>query len=94
MKKSGRQELALSLGFLFASLKISYASESSLINRRRSLVVKRGEEKIRLLESGNSEPVGKDVQPPLELIFLLLKSFQKVFLTIISRLRVIFGLPI
>jgi hypothetical protein len=94
-RKSGANFFALSFGLLFASLKITYASESASCRKNRALTLRRGEEAIRLFEDYSTEPkVIGGSRLPLDLLFQLFKLWKKAFLVLLGNLKVILGLPI
>lgn len=96
MKKTGANVFSLSLGLLFANLKITYASESASCRKNRALTLRRGEEAIRLFEDYSTEPkvIGGGFRLPWDLLFQLFKLWKKAFLALLGNLKVILGLPI
>ena len=93
-RKSGTNFFALSLGLLFANLKITYASESASCRKNRALTLKRGEEAIRLFEDSAEPKVIGGSRLPLDLLFQLFKLWKKAFLLLLGNLKVILGLPV
>ncbi|HUW24867.1 MAG TPA: hypothetical protein VMW04_04635 [Patescibacteria group bacterium] len=95
-RKSGTNFFALSLGLLFANLKITYASESASCRKNRALTLRRGKEAIRLFEDYSTEPkvIGGGFRLPWDLLFQLFKLWKKALLLLLGNLKVVLGLPI
>lgn len=95
LKKTGSSLLVVSFNGLFGSFKVAYASESASIRRNKLLNIKRGEETIRLLEdykpTQESRP-GFNFKLPLDLIWQILKNWQKMLTVIFGKARVLLGM--
>ncbi len=95
LRKNGASQFSLSLGLLFANLKITYASESASCRKNRALTLKRGKEAIRLFEDYSTEPkVIGGSRLPLDLLFQLFKLWKKAILALLGSLKGVLGLPI
>lgn len=88
---------SLSLGILFASLKISYSSQSSSYKRTRVLNIKKGKGAYGLWEdqglTQEKKPASTGFRLSLDLIMQILKNWQKYLPVILGKLKVLLGLP-
>jgi hypothetical protein len=96
MKNSGTSTLVVDLSFLFTKIKVAYSTENHSWERKYLFDSKKGEERIRLLEDCFEEPTAKlrSFRLPLELLLAVFRNWQKIFTTILVRLRAILGLLI
>lgn len=98
MNKTGANVFSLSLGLPLVSLKVTYASENRSFRHDLAVSLRREGEKeaFRVLEdSGPATGASMgNFKLPLDLLVVLFKNWQKLFLRLISSLRILLGLPV